>query len=202
MLGLPCMYTKKVRIPCVFTVKPGIGPTRPSARNSPLMKLVSRDLWRGGSPPSPTRIRSRDRAARWRNWSRDCADQVLSLLRSPHPQICLCMEGEGSPWVPPYVTAPAPSLWRRTVYKGLLSTYTRNFIRILYPIPRRRVRIALYNHLFARFIVTRRCSLGYKIPPWGKGLRNPMKVKKCSSYICLRWHIFPNFLNKISFWEI
>ena len=29
---------------------------------------------------------------------------------SPHPQICLCMGGEGSPWAPPYVSARAPSL--------------------------------------------------------------------------------------------
>ena len=39
-----------------------------------------------------------------------------------------------------------------------------------YPIPRRRSRIALYNRLFAQSIITRRRGMGYKIPPWGKGL--------------------------------
>ena len=29
---------------------------------------------------------------------------------SPHPQVCLCMGGEGSPWAPPYVTGQVPSL--------------------------------------------------------------------------------------------
>ena len=47
--------------------------------------------------------------------------------------------------------------------QGALSTYTHNFIRILYPTPRRRDRIALYNRLFARSIVTHRRGLGYKI---------------------------------------
>ena len=92
------------------------------------------------------------------------------------------MGGEGSPWAPPYVTARAPSLWRRTGYKGLLSSYTHNFIRILYPIPRRRVRIALYNCLFARSIITHCHGLGYKIPPWGKGLSNKHKGCLCSGF--------------------
>jgi len=88
----------------------------------------------------------------------------------PHPQLGLCMGGEGSLWAPPYVTARAPSLWRRTGYRGLLSSYTHNFIRLLNPIPQQRLRIALYNCLCVRSIVTRRCGMGYKIQPWGSKL--------------------------------
>ena len=125
-MGLLCMYSKKVRIPCVFTelLSRGIGPTRPSARNSLLMKLVSRDLWRGGSPPFPPGYRHvtglRD----------DVTGHVIARTEfslsyaSPHPQICMCMGGEGSPWALPYVTAWAPSLWRRIGYKGPLFTHT------------------------------------------------------------------------------
>ena len=36
----------------------------------------------------------------------------------------------------------------------------------LYPTTRRRVRIALYNRLFAQSIVTHRRGVGYKIPLW------------------------------------
>ena len=39
-----------------------------------------------------------------------------------------------------------------------------------YPIPWQRSRIALYNRLCAQSIVTRHRGMGYKIPPWGKGL--------------------------------
>ena len=42
---------------------------------------------------------------------------------------------------------------------------------LLNPIPRRRLRIALYNRLCARSIITHRRGMGYKIPPWGKGLK-------------------------------
>ena len=43
-IGLPCMYAKKVHITVLFSSDPGVGPSRPSARNSPKMKLVSSDL--------------------------------------------------------------------------------------------------------------------------------------------------------------
>ena len=36
---------------------------------------------------------------------------------------------------------------------------------------RQRARVALYNRLFARSIVTCRRGVGVKIPPWGKGLK-------------------------------
>jgi len=60
--------------------------------------------------------------------------------------------------------------WKSVFKEWCGQLYTHNFIRFSYPIPRRRVRIGLYNRLFTRSIVTRRCSLGYKIPLWGKGL--------------------------------
>ena len=62
---------------------------------------------------------------------------------------------------------------KEDLVQGALSTYTHNFIHILYPTQRRRVRIALYSRLFARSIVNRRRGVGYKIPPWGKGLIFP-----------------------------
>ena len=64
---------------------------------------------------------------------------------------------------------------------------------------RHRVRVALYNRLFARSILTRRHGVGNKIPPWGKGLKmsnlfkgailrpgmcGPFLLSTCSTYIC------------------
>jgi len=46
--------------------------------------------------------------------------------------------GEVSPWVPLYIQAWAPSLWRRIRCKGLLSSYTHNsvpYIRYKGPLP-------------------------------------------------------------------
>jgi hypothetical protein len=114
---------------CVFhaylLLSRGIGPTRPSVRNSLLMKIVSRDLWRSGYPPLSARVSSCDRAAWWRSRSRDRADGVLSLLRVPPPPDLPVYVGEGSPRAPPYIKARAPSLWRRIRYKGPLSTHTQ-----------------------------------------------------------------------------
>ena len=57
-------------------------------------------------------------------------------------------------------------------YKGLLSSYTHNFIRLLNAIPRWQLRIALYIRLCTWSIVTRCRGMGYKIPPWGfRGLQ-------------------------------
>ena len=93
--------------------------------------------------------------------------------------------GKGSPWVPLNIQAWAPSLWRRIRYKGPLSSYTHNFIRILNPIPRQRLRIALYNHLGARSMVTCRRGMGFKIPPWGKGLIAKNICITCVLRICV-----------------
>jgi hypothetical protein len=63
---------------------------------------------------------------------------------------------------------PAVSYGLGTIsMKGLLSSYTHNFICLLNAKPRRQLRIALYIRLCTRSIVTRRHGMGYKIPPWG-----------------------------------
>jgi len=98
----------------------GIGPVRPSARIMPPMKLVSRDLWRGGSPPSPPGYchvtGPRDHVT-----GHVIARPVSTV---PPPPSWPVYGGEGSPWAPPYVMARAPSLWRRIGYKGPLPTHT------------------------------------------------------------------------------
>ena len=66
----------------------GIGPSRPSARISPPICLVSRDLWRGGSAPLSARFWSHDRAARWRNRS------SLSLTHPPTPRSACAWGGK------------------------------------------------------------------------------------------------------------
>ena len=94
----------------------------------------------------------------------------LSYL-SPHPQICLCMGGRG-------LRGPRPLLRPgHHLFEGGLGTrgsspltHTTSYA---FCTPRHGggVRIALYNRLFARSIITRCRGMGYKIPPWGKGLR-------------------------------
>jgi len=90
---------------------------------------------------------------------------------SPHPQICLCMGGRGLRG-PRRMSRPG-----RHHYEGGLGTrgpspltHTTSYTGTG-AFMRRRVRIALYNRLFARSIFTRRRGVGYKIPPWGKGLK-------------------------------
>jgi len=101
---------------------------------------------------------------------------------SPHPQTCLCMGG-GVSVGPAVCYGPgAISMKENWVpYKGLLSSYTHNFIRLLNAIPRWQLRIALYIRLCTWSIVTRCRGMGYKIPPWGfRGLQMSCRlVKNC-----------------------
>ena len=103
--------------------------------------------------------------------------------------------GEGSPWVPLHIQAWAPSLWRRIRYKRPLSSYTHNFIRLLNHIPRRRLRIALYNRLCARSIVTLRRGMGYKMPPWVKGLIAQNNENNWWGYYPAEWWRFSGWRN-------
>jgi len=60
----------------------------------------------------------------------------------------------------------------------------------LNPIPWRRLRIALYNRLCARSIVTRRRGMGYKTPLWGKGLND----FRCCKHVRLAYFLSGDIL--------
>jgi hypothetical protein len=152
------------------------------------MRLVSRDLWLGGSPPPLPPSPPGFRAARWRMGG---GEYPLAWF-STYITIYAYRRGEGTggrvkssvvrfgnqtlpvngggewewEWVPLYIQAWAPSLWRRIRYKGPLPAYIHNSV----PYTTAAVKDCPLQSFFARTIVTCRCGMGYKIPPWGKGL--------------------------------
>ena len=156
----------------------GIGLSRLSARISPPICLVSRDLWYGGSPPPlhPGMVTWWGRAMTWQvTWSR--GPSSLSLTRPPTPQICLCMGGRGLRWPAACYGPGAISVKEDWVQGAPPHSHTQTSYTRTRDNTRRRVRVALYNRLFARSFITHRRGLGYKIPPWGKGLRTDRDAK-------------------------
>ena len=91
-MALPCTYAKKVRNPVLFSSLPWHR-ARPSMHISPPMNLVSRDLWRGGSPPSPPRYCPVSGPRDHVTGHVIARPEFSSTSTVPHPQVGLCMGG-------------------------------------------------------------------------------------------------------------
>jgi len=90
-MALPCTYAKKVHNPVLFSSLPWHR-ARPSMHISPPMNLVSRDLWRGGSPPlRPGIVPCPGRVIMWQvTWLRGPSSLPHKL--SPTPRLA-CVWG-------------------------------------------------------------------------------------------------------------
>ena len=90
---------------------------------------------------------------------------------SPPPQICLCMEGRGLSG-PRSMLRPGHHLYEGglgTLQGAPLHSHTETTYAGTRALMRHRVRVALYNRLFARSIVALYSGVGDKIPHVGKG---------------------------------